>query len=90
MKLFSGYLLLINLIGFFIFFLDKQKAIRNQWRIPESRLFLLACLGGGIGCYLGMKTFRHKTRHLSFVIGIPLITIIEYAVGTAIYLSFFG
>lgn len=71
------YLCIINLIGFFAFWLDKRKAQKGQWRIPEKTLFLLAILGGGAGCYLGMQVFRHKTKHLSFVIGIPTIVTVE-------------
>ena len=85
MEYFALYLAIINLIGFAAFFIDKRKATKNQWRIPEKKLFLLAFLGGGAGCFLGMKLFRHKTKHLSFVIGIPAIAIVEYCALIAIY-----
>lgn len=63
---------------------DKLKAKRGARRIPEARLFLLACLGGGPGGWLGMYAFRHKTRHMKFVIGFPLIAAVQIL--AAIYL----
>lgn len=72
-----GYFIIINFIGFISMFIDKRKAIKHQWRIKEATLFLFAFLGGGIGSTLGMHTFRHKTKHWYFVIGMPLIAIIE-------------
>ena len=72
--IFFIYLLLINLTGFFCFFSDKRRACRHRRRIPERTLFLTAVLGGGVGCLLGLYLFRHKTRHLSFVLGLPLLT----------------
>ncbi len=71
------YFIVINLIGFFVMWLDKRKAIKGSWRIPEKTLFLITALGGGIGTIAGMYTFRHKTKKLGFVIGFPLITILE-------------
>lgn len=61
-------------------YIDKRKAINHKWRIPESVLFGLACLLGGWGSIAGMYTFRHKTKHKSFVIGMPLITVVTYAI----------
>ena len=75
------YLIGINLIGFFIMWLDKRKAKRGAWRIPEKTLFIITALGGGIGTIAGMYTFRHKTKKLAFVIGFPFITIIEIMLG---------
>lgn len=89
MKFLFTYLLIINIIGFLAFFIDKRKAQNGDWRIPEARLFLFAFLGGGIGCTLGMKLFRHKTKHLSFVVGIPAIMIVEYVVMIVIYYLLF-
>lgn len=71
------YLISINIIGFFIMWLDKRKAIKGSWRIPEKTLFIITAIGGGIGTIAGMYTFRHKTKKLNFVIGLPLITILE-------------
>ena len=71
------YLISINIIGFLIMWLDKRKAIKGSWRIPEKTLFIITAIGGGIGTIAGMYTFRHKTKKLNFVIGLPLITILE-------------
>ena len=71
------YFIIINLFGFFIMWLDKQKAKKGAWRIPEKTLFIVTALGGGIGTTAGMYAFRHKTQKLGFVIGFPLITILE-------------
>lgn len=71
------YFIIINLIGFFVMWLDKQKAKRGAWRIPEKTLFIITGLGGGIGTIAGMYIFRHKTRKIGFVIGFPFITILE-------------
>ena len=71
------YFIIINLIGFFIMWLDKRKAKKGAWRIPEKTLFIITALGGGIGSIAGMYTFHHKTKKIQFVIGFPLITILE-------------
>ncbi len=71
------YFIIINLIGFFIMWLDKRKAKKGAWRIPEKTLFIITALGGGIGTITGMYTFHHKTKKIQFVIGFPLITILE-------------
>lgn len=71
------YFIIINLIGFFIMWLDKRKARKGAWRIPEKTLFVITALGGGIGTIAGMYTFHHKTQKIQFVIGFPLITILE-------------
>ena len=70
------YLILINLIGFFLYGLDKAKAKRKGGRIPERTLLWVARLGGGAGCWLGMVLFRHKTKHIRFKILVPLWTIV--------------
>ena len=71
------YFIVINIIGFFIMWLDKRKAIKGSWRIPEKTLFIITALGGGIGTIAGMYTFRHKTQKIQFVVGFPVITILE-------------
>ena len=86
MKYILIYLAIINLIGFFAMFLDKQKAKRNKWRIPEKTLFLIALIGGSIGTTLGMRTFRHKTKHWYFKYGMPLILILQIVL--ILYLNF--
>lgn len=73
MKLLSFYLLIINALGFLLMLVDKWKARKNRWRVRESTLLLIAALGGSVGSLAGMYLFRHKTRHLKFTLGIPLI-----------------
>lgn len=75
------YLVLINLAAFVLMGLDKRKAKKNLWRIPEKTLFLSAILGGSAGAIAGMYVFHHKTRHWYFVIGIPLILVIQIGLG---------
>ncbi len=69
----------INLTGFIIMGVDKLKAKKHAWRIPEATLFAIAVIGGSIGSILGMYTFRHKTQHKSFVYGMPAILIVQIA-----------
>ncbi len=71
------YFFIINLIGYFLMYLDKQKAKKDKWRIKESTLFIVSIIGGSIGTFLGMKVFRHKTKHLKFIVGIPFIIIVQ-------------
>ena len=70
-ELLSIYLLIINAIAFALMLIDKYKARKNLWRIPEATLMAAALLGGSIGALIGMYTVRHKTRHAKFSIGIP-------------------
>ncbi len=72
-----AYLVIINLISFIAMGADKRSAVRNERRIPERTLFLIAIIGGSLGSILGMKAFRHKTRHKRFVIGMPLILFVQ-------------
>ena len=72
-----GYLLLVNLVGFALMGIDKRKAIKGAFRIPEATLFIVALIGGSIGSIIGMYTFRHKTRHFTFVYGMPAILILQ-------------
>lgn len=71
------YLCIVNAIGFALMLLDKAKAKKNLWRIPERTFFLIACIGGSLGCILGMYTVRHKTKHPKFTIGMPLIFAVQ-------------
>ena len=71
------YLISINIIGFLVMGIDKYKAKKGAWRIPENTLFLFTFLGGGIGTIAGMYFFRHKTKKLKFTIGMPAILILE-------------
>ena len=86
-KLILLYLLIINAIGFALMLVDKHKARKNLWRIPEATLMTAAALGGSIGCLLGMYTVRHKTRHLKFTLGIPLILSAQIALALFLLLK---
>lgn len=74
---FITYLCIINLIGFILMGIDKKRAIRHAYRIPEATLFCIAVFGGSLGSILGMYFFRHKTKHRNFVIGMPAIFVVE-------------
>jgi uncharacterized membrane protein YsdA (DUF1294 family) len=71
------YLLLINAFAVFIMYSDKRKARKGYWRVPEEKLFIIALLFGSPGILIGMKLFRHKTRHFKFIFGIPVILILQ-------------
>lgn len=71
------YLTAVNLTGFAVMGLDKRKAIRHLWRVQESTLFFIAVIGGSLGSIIGMRVFRHKTRHWYFVYGMPAILILQ-------------
>ena len=87
--IFLAYVLIINLLGFTSMGVDKYKARKHLWRIPEKVLFTIAILGGSIGSSLGMYTFRHKTKHKSFVIGIPTIIVIHFILIIVFLLYFY-
>lgn len=80
-----SYVIFINLVGFMLMGIDKRKARRRKFRIAERTLFLISLIGGSIGTLIGMYIFRHKTRHLSFVLGIPLILIFQLLLMTALF-----
>ena len=82
------YLLLINAVGFLLMLVDKFKAKKNLWRIPEATLMTVAALGGSIGSLLGMYTVRHKTKHVKFTVGIPAILILQIALVLFIIFKF--
>ncbi|MDQ0270066.1 DUF1294 domain-containing protein [Cytobacillus purgationiresistens] len=73
------YLIVINIIGFFIMRADKERARKNEYRISENTLWTIALLLGAIGMTAGMKQFRHKTKHSQFKYGLPLLSIIDLA-----------
>ena len=79
------YLPAINLLAFLIYGADKRKARREQWRVPEKTLLLLALLGGSAGALLGMRVWHHKTLHRSFRYGIPVIFLAELALGVGLW-----
>jgi uncharacterized membrane protein YsdA (DUF1294 family) len=76
-RLFWTYLLILNVVTFFIYGIDKYKAKKSLWRIPESTLLLLAAVGGSVGAYFGMKVWHHKTLHKKFKYGVPIILLLH-------------
>ena len=79
------WLAVINLLTFIVYGADKRRARKGKWRVPEKTLFLLPLLGGSIGALLGMRVFHHKTKHWSFVWGIPAILLAQIALAVWIY-----
>lgn len=80
------WLAAVNVVTFAVYGIDKAKAKRGAWRVPERTLFLLPLLGGSLGALLGMKVFHHKTKHWYFVWGIPLILLAQIALAVWLYL----
>ena len=72
-----GYVVAVNLVGFAAMGIDKFKAKNHAWRIPEATLFFIAIIGGSIGSIAGMRVFHHKTKHKSFVFGMPAILFLQ-------------
>ena len=87
LKIILIYFLAINIITFFVYGIDKLKAKKNLWRIPEATLLLLAAIGGSIGAWLGMKVWHHKTLHKKFKYGIPAIIILQIAAVVAVMIT---
>ncbi len=84
MKVLAWYLLIINVIAFFLYGIDKRKAVKGHWRIPENTLILFAAIGGGAGALLGMFLWHHKTRKWKFRILVPVFLILW--IGVAVYI----
>lgn len=85
MKPLLVYLFIINAIGFVLMLADKYKAKKNLWRIPEATLLGVAILGGSLGCLWGMHAARHKTKHLKFSLGLPVILAIQIIIFIFVY-----
>ena len=83
-----AYLIIMNIAGFASMGIDKAKAKKNAWRIPEATLFMIAILGGSIGSILGMQVFRHKTKHWYFAVGMPVIFFAQLALTVLILIKF--
>ena len=81
------YLAITNIIGFALMGIDKRKAIRNAFRVPEATLFAIAIAGGSIGSILGMLLFRHKTKHWYFKFGLPIILLLQILLIVILFLS---
>lgn len=76
-RLFIIYLIIINVIAFALYGIDKSRAVHREWRIPEKVLLGVAVIGGSVGAILGMFMFRHKTQHWYFRYGLPLILLVQ-------------
>ena len=81
------YLIVVNIAGFAAVGIDKGRAKKRAYRIPEANLFMLAIIGGSLGSILGMHLFHHKTRHLYFLYGLPAILVVQLLIVIALWLS---
>ena len=81
------WLAAVNVVTFAVYGIDKAKAKRGAWRVPERTLFLLPLLGGSLGALLGMRVFHHKTKHWYFMWGIPLILLAQIALAVWMYVK---
>jgi uncharacterized membrane protein YsdA (DUF1294 family) len=80
---------LLQIIGFYTMGADKRRAKNGKWRIPERRLWGIAIFGGGLGLWLGMAQFRHKTKHLNFRLGFPFFTLLHFVLILYLFYSFY-
>ena len=87
MSCLTYYLLAINAVAFIMYGIDKYKAKKAKWRIPEATLLLLAMFGGSIGAWMGMKVWHHKTMHKKFKYGIPAILLIQIALMAYLHMN---
>lgn len=87
-KYIALYLIIINIITFAVFGIDKRKAIKHKWRVPEATLFILSIIGGSLGGIFGMYIFHHKTKKIYFLIGIPLIFVLQTTLAVYLYIKF--
>ena len=88
LKFMVVYLAVMTAIGFLSMHIDKKRAREHRWRIPEKTLFLIAVLGGSIGSNLGMRVCRHKTKHWYFVVGMPMILVLQIAAVCLFYMKY--
>ncbi len=88
--IFFVYLLLVNTVTFYMMGIDKKRAQNREYRIPERTLFMWSIAGGSVGSIMGMYFFRHKTRHVSFRVGLPLILVIQIYLFINYLLPFFA
>lgn len=88
MKLIITYLIVINLIGILAMYNDKQRAIKDKYRISENTLWLIALIGGATGTTTGMNLFRHKTKHFAFKFGFPLIMVAQIVILIIFHLKY--
>ena len=83
------YIGVVNVVGFILPAVDKRRAKKDRWRIKESTLFLVSILGGSVAMYISMRLFHHKTKHKRFMIGIPVIIVLQAALIAAVWYFFF-
>lgn len=81
------FLLVMNILAFAMYGLDKYYAMADKWRISEKNLLLVAYLGGSIGAYAAMRIFRHKTKHAKFTIGVPLAIVLHIAIAVYVMIG---
>ena len=81
------YIVLVNVVSFLMMGIDKRKAVKRAFRIPEATLFVLALIGGSLGSIIGMHLFRHKTRHWYFLYGMPIIFVLQVILVLAVVFS---
>ena len=84
---FAGYFIVMNVLGFALMGIDKRKAQRSAYRIPEATLFTIAIMGGSLGSVLGMYLLRHTTKHWYFKLGMPIILVLQVALAVLLILS---
>lgn len=80
MEMLISYIVAINTITLFLFWIDKINARKSSWRVPERQLFMFGLLGGGVGGIVGMRLFKHKTKQPRFTVGMPLIMLFNFGV----------
>lgn len=85
LKILLVYLVIVNALGLLLMLVDKVKAKKQLWRIPEATLMGVAAIGGSIGSLMGMRLFRHKTKHPKFYIGIPVILALQILAALLLY-----
>jgi uncharacterized membrane protein YsdA (DUF1294 family) len=79
------YIVVINALALVLMLMDKYKAKKNLWRIPEATLLGIAAIGGSLGAIIGMRLFHHKTKHLTFSVGLPILLAIHILLGMIVY-----
>lgn len=80
-------LTVVNAVAFIVYGIDKYRARNAKWRIPEATLLMLAVVDGSVGAWLGMKAWHHKTRHMKFRYGVPVILLLQIVVATLLYVN---
>lgn len=84
------YLLIVNLLGVLVMYIDKKRAEYGKWRISENTLLTISIIGGSIGILIGMYWFRHKTKKIKFTLGIPIIIVIQIIIFLMLRIKYFG